>query len=122
MESRAAIVICNNRIDDLLITQLSDNDAILLEIVIGNTRFFSARIYLDYNEPIENNIKSLEKILKFTKGARIIIAMDSNSRSTTWHDVLTNSGGKLLEEFFASNQMHIINEDSVSKQERLKQY
>jgi hypothetical protein len=39
--------------------------------------------------------------------------MDSNSRSTTWHDVLTNSRGKLLEEFFASNQLHIINEDSA---------
>jgi len=48
----------------LLITQLSDNDAVLLEIVIGNTRFFAASIYLDYNEPIENNIKSLEKVLK----------------------------------------------------------
>jgi hypothetical protein len=55
----------------------------------------------------------LEKNLKFTKGARNIIAMDSNSQSTTWHDVLTNSRGKLLEEFFASNQLHIINEDSA---------
>jgi len=38
--------------------------------------------------------------------------MDSNSRSTTWHDILTNSRGKLLEQFFASNELHIINEDS----------
>jgi len=92
---------------------LSDNDAVLLEIIIENTQFFAASIYKDYNEPIENNIKYLEKILKFTKEARIIIAMDSNSRSTTWHDVLTNSRGKLLEEFFASNQLRIINEDSA---------
>ena len=55
----------------------------------------------------------MEKILKFTEGAKIIIAMDSNSRSTTWHDVLTNSRDKLLEEFFASNQLHIMNEDSA---------
>ena len=89
------------------------DDAVLLEIAIGNTQFFAASIYMDYNEPIENNIKYLEKILKFTKGARIIIAMDSNSRSTPWHDVLTNSRGKFLEDFFASNQLHIINEDSA---------
>jgi hypothetical protein len=38
---------------------------------------------------------------------------DSNSRSTTWYDVLTNSKGKVLEVFFASNQLHIINEDST---------
>ena len=92
---------------------MSDNDAVLLEIIIENTQFFAASIYKDYNEPIENNIKYLEKILKFTKEARIIIAMDSNSRSTTWHDVLSNSRGKLLEEFCASNQLHIINEDSA---------
>jgi endonuclease/exonuclease/phosphatase family metal-dependent hydrolase len=55
----------------------------------------------------------LEKILKFTKGTKLIIATDSNSRSMTWHDMLTNSRGKLLEEFFASNQLHIINEDSA---------
>ena len=111
-KSRAVIVISNNTIDALLITQLSDNDVLLLEIVIGNTQFFAASINLDYNEPIENNIKSLEKILKFIKGARIIIAMDSNSQSKTWHDVLTNFRDKLLEEFFANNQLHIINEDS----------
>jgi hypothetical protein len=36
----------------------------------------------------------------------------SNSRSTTWHHVLTIFRGKVLDEFFASNQLHIINEDS----------
>jgi DNA-binding helix-hairpin-helix protein with protein kinase domain len=53
----------------------------------------------------------LEQFLKFTKGAKNIIAMDSNSWSTTWHDVLTNSRSKFLEEFIVSNQSHIINED-----------
>jgi hypothetical protein len=111
-KSRAAIVISNATIDALLITQMSDNDAVLLEIVNGNTSFYAASIYFDYNELMEDNIKTLEKIVKFTKGAKIIIGMDSNSRSTTWHDVLTNSRGKQLEEFLASNQLHIINEDS----------
>jgi galactokinase len=63
-KNRAAIVISTNTIDALLITQLSDNDAVLFEIVIGNTQFFAASIYLDYNEPVENNIKSSENILK----------------------------------------------------------
>jgi hypothetical protein len=55
----------------------------------------------------------LEKILNFTKGTKLITAMDSDSRAKTWHDVLTNSRGKLLEKFFASNQLHIVNEDSA---------
>jgi len=111
--SRAAIVVSDTTIDALLITQLLDNDAVLLEIDNGHTHFYAASIYLDYNDPIENSIKTIEKIVKFTKGAKFIIAIDSNSRSTTWYDVLTNSRGEALDEFFASNQLHIINEDST---------
>ena len=92
---------------------MSDNNAVLLEIDTGHAIFHAASIYLDYNKPIENNMRTLEKIIKLTKGAKLIIAMDSNYRSTTWHDVLTNSRGKLLEEFFTSNQLHIINKGSA---------
>jgi hypothetical protein len=90
---------------------LSDNDAVFLQIDNGYTSFHAASIYLDYNEPKENNIKTFEKIINFTKGAKLIIAMDSNSRSITWHDVLTNSRVTLLEESLASDQLHIINEE-----------
>ncbi len=62
-EIRAAIIISDNTIDTLLIAQLSDEDAVLLEIRKGNTNFYAASTYLNYNEPIENNIKILEKIL-----------------------------------------------------------
>jgi hypothetical protein len=40
------------------------------------------------------------------------MAMDSNARSKTWHDAITNSRGRLLEDFIISNRLHIINEDS----------
>ena len=105
-------IIPNNTLDALLITQLSNNGTVLLEIHNGNKIIYAASIYLDFNDSIENNLKTLEKILEFTKGAKLITAMDSNSRSTTWHDMITNSRGKLLEEFIASNQLYIINEDS----------
>lgn len=83
--SRAAIVISDSTIDAMLITQLSGNDAVLLEIDNGQKHFYAASIYLSYNDPIEDNIKIMEKIVKFTKGAKLIMAIDSNSRSTTWH-------------------------------------
>jgi hypothetical protein len=53
---------------------------------------YAASIYLDYNDPIENNIKTIEKIVKFTKGAELIIENDRNSRLTTWYDVLIHGG------------------------------
>jgi ectoine hydroxylase-related dioxygenase (phytanoyl-CoA dioxygenase family) len=71
--------------------------------------FYAASIY--YTDSIEKSMKTIEEKVRFTKEETLIIAMDSNSRST-WHDVLTNFRGKVLEEFFASNQLHITNEDS----------
>jgi len=110
---RAAIIIPNNKVDALLLTQLSDNDTVLLEIRKGTTTFYAASVYMGFKDPIENSIKTIQKILAFTKGTKLIIAMDSNARSTTWYDVTTNHRGKLLEEFLASNQLHIINEEST---------
>ena len=40
--------------------------------------------------------------------------MDSNARSTTWYDAITNRRGKILEEFILSNRLNIRgNEDSA---------
>ena len=109
---RAAIIIQDNTIDALLITQMSDNDAVLLEISKGKSSFYAASIYFNIEEPIANNIRTVDRILDFTKGKLLLLAMDSNSRSTTWHDVLTNYRGKEMEEFLAYNQLYIINEGS----------
>ena len=104
---RAAIIITNDTIDALLIT-MSDNDEVLLEIQKGRKTFYAASVYIDSNETIEN-FQTLENILEITEGAKLIIVMDSNARSTTWHDVITNNRSKMLEEFVASNQLHIFN-------------
>ena len=104
-KSRAAIIISNDTINAFFITQFSDNDTVLLEIHKGH-------VYMDYKESIVNNLQTLEKILEFTEGAKLTMAMGSNARSTIWHDATTNNRGKMLEEFVASNQPHIINEDS----------
>jgi len=38
--------------------------------------------------------------------------MDSNSRSTIWHNKQTKTKGRVIEEFLTSNQLHTLNEDS----------
>ena len=40
------------------------------------------------------------------------MGVDSNSRSTMWHDKITNPRGKKLEEFVASHHLHVINEEN----------
>ena len=54
----------------------------------------------------------INDILQLANTSGILITMDSNSRSKTWHDKLTNARGKNLEEFLISKQLFIMNEES----------
>jgi len=107
----AAIVINNRQIDTLLINQLSDEDVVVLETKVDNTRIIIASLYF-INGPLDTDMQKIEATLAHAKGVGVIIAMDSNSRCTLWHDVITNRRGKILEEFLMSKQLHIINEES----------
>jgi hypothetical protein len=110
-KSRAAIISCDP-LHAILITQLSDNDTVLLQIHKGSKTFYAASVYLEHNDHIGIKLQRLEQIIEFTKGAKLIMAVDSNARSTTWHDTTANKRGKMMEDFIASNQLHIVNEDS----------
>jgi len=77
-----------------------------------DVRLIIASMYFDINRPIDIDLQKMEATLAHAKGVGIIFAMDSNSRSTSWHDVLTNKKGKILVEFLMSKQLHIVNEES----------
>jgi len=47
-------------------------------------------MYLDITEKIDNDLTKINDILHFENNSSILITMDSNSRSRTWHDKLTN--------------------------------
>ena len=40
------------------------------------------------------------------------MAIDNNASSTIWYDTTTKNRGKMMEEFIASNQLYLVNEDS----------
>jgi hypothetical protein len=69
-------------------------------------------MYLDISEEIDKQTAKLVEILQYNNGSGIIIAMDSNSRSTGWYDNKTNARGKTLEEHLISRDLHIMNEES----------
>ena len=108
---RAAIVINNKQVDTILINKLPDEDAVVLETKVATARIIIASMYFDINQPIDIHMQKIEATLEHAKGAGIVIAMESNSRSTMWHDVLTNKREKTLEEFLMSKQLHIINKE-----------
>jgi hypothetical protein len=73
---------------------------------------FAVSVYFDITEEIDRKTAKIDEILQYSKGSGILIAMDSNSRSTVWHDNQTNLRGKTLEEYLISRDLNIMNEES----------
>jgi len=91
---RAAIVINCKQIDTIKITQLSDEDTVVLETKVGNATLLIASMYFDVNRPIDYDLQKMQAIIMHANGVGIVFAVDSNARSTSLHDVLTNKRGK----------------------------
>jgi hypothetical protein len=62
---------------------------VVLEVIIDNVKIILASVYLDIRQQIETDLLKIEAIIQHAKGAGVLTAMDSNSRSTWWHDTLT---------------------------------
>jgi hypothetical protein len=110
---QAAIVRKNKRIDFTTNTILrghggSGNKG-------DNASLILVSMYFDINRPKYIDLQKMQKILTRAKGTGTIFPADSNARSTTWHDVLTNKRGKALEEFLISRQLFTANEESCYK-------
>jgi hypothetical protein len=74
---------------------------VVLEVVNNKVKIILAGLYFDLNQQIENDLNKIETIIHVNK-AGVFLTMDSNSRSTSWHDSLTNVRGRLLGEFLIS--------------------
>ena len=81
----------NKRLDTILLTQFSYEDTVVVETTSDNTSLILISMYFDINSTIDTELQKIHEILTH--------AVDSNARSTTWYDVLTNKRGKALEEF-----------------------
>jgi hypothetical protein len=111
-KKRAAIVINNKHIAAILITQLSDEDATVMETRLGSATLVIASMYFDIKRSTDEDLKKIQAVMIHAKGTGIVFAIDSNARSTSWHDILTNKRGKAMEEFLISKHLHIANEES----------
>jgi len=88
---RAGIVVTNNQIDSLLLRQLSDEYTVVLEVVSDKAKTIIASMFFDINRQIEGDLNEIEAIIHHAKGAGFLLGIDSNSRSTSWHDTQTNA-------------------------------
>jgi len=105
--SRTAIVVTNKHIDVLLLKQHSDTDAIVTEITVYGVKLIMASMYFDIGRPIEEDLSKIEAVLQHANGVGVLLAIDSNARSASWHDSTTNARGKTLDEYLMSKQLYI---------------
>ena len=77
----------------------------MLELIYNNFKFYTASIYFDIQEQLVKNLNKMDEIMELTKTGKILIAADTNSRSKPWHDLITNTRGKKLEEYLAGSQL-----------------
>jgi len=59
-------------------------------------------MYFHITQQIEVELTKIEATLQHAKAAGVLIEMDSNSRSESWHDLTTKASGRDLEEFLIS--------------------
>ena len=99
----------NKEIDAMLICQLTDTDTVAVEVTKGHTKIIAASMYFDRENQIENDLLKIDLMLQYAKNTGVLVASDTNARSSLWYDKVTNERGRALEEFIATKQLYIIN-------------
>jgi len=102
----------NKEIDVVLIKNFPDEDCVVAEISYRNTKFYGISSYFDITEDIEINVRKTEQILNYLKGQVLLITADSNARSKTWYNTITNQRGKVLEGLLTISNLYIVNDRS----------
>ena len=65
---RTAILINTDHLDVTLITQLSSEDCVGVEVRSEAVKFYSVSMHFDSSRDIEEDIRQLEKVMDYTKG------------------------------------------------------
>jgi len=93
----AELIITNNNIDAILISKLSDEYTVVLEVIYEAMSFLAASMYFDIDAEIQNNLNEMNKIVRCAKQGGILIEVDSNAQSKKWHDAKIKARGRKLE-------------------------
>ncbi|KAK9295481.1 hypothetical protein QLX08_010208 [Tetragonisca angustula] len=112
---KSAIAVRNPEIKCLKLEHLCSTHFTCVEIVRLHTRFYLISAYMQYSDPIRDYLQQLEKILETLQGEEVIICIDANATSTSWHRLTTSHSGRSeqrgeeLDEFIAQHRLIILN-------------
>ena len=106
----AGIIIFNKNITATLITQLSDEWTICVELRTHVGKYIMVSSYFQYRHHIEPYIAKFREIYQpYNNEKKNIFTADANAKSTLWHSRLTDTRGEALEDLIAELNLVICN-------------
>jgi hypothetical protein len=109
---RSAIIVNNKELDVILISQASQEDAIVTEFRHEGLIFFGASLYRPIDRGLERDLGTIEEIIWLTKGEGLLLALDTNARSKIWSDTHINARGRAMEEYIITRDLIILNAET----------
>ncbi|KAB0805558.1 hypothetical protein PPYR_02528 [Photinus pyralis] len=112
-EKMSAIIVLNNDLEIIKLEQFCTTHTVVIKMTNGLGWITIINSYVQFSEEIEKYIEEIENILKILGNGRVIISMDSNSKSTMWFNNITDGKGKKMEQFIAENNLVISNKPII---------
>lgn len=106
-----AAVVRHENLNVLVFADTTEH-VIYFQIYTNAYCFYIVNVYCQHSLPISHFLDLINNILIKLKGKRLVITLDSNSKSDAWFSRETDERGKLVEEFILANDLVILNERS----------
>ena len=104
-----AAVIKNDKLEVLTSVGNECEYVMCFEVLTGNSEFIIINAYCQHSLPLEGFLDKIENIINSFQTEKVLIVMDSNSKSELWFDKVTNPKGVVLEEFMYEHNLTILN-------------
>lgn len=105
----AIVASCNPEFKIIFISQLSTAHCVCAEVLTPGFSFYVVSHYFQYSDDIELHLKHLATVLHALRGKRVLVALDSNARSSMWGPQETNDRGRKLERFILASGVDLLN-------------
>ena len=105
----AAVIVMNPNLTVLRLAQYCNNNCTCVEITGPLGAMYMISMYCKFSHDIDRYILHLRRILDKIGDQKVMICMDANAKSVTWHADRVDDRGEKLEELIADYDLTVVN-------------